>query len=79
MTTLNIALAGYLAFGQLTGETYDAITKHSGLQVIHADGAVTLRLREEERGKREENGAETTVIRLKDERYPFEVTRYIRT
>ena len=79
MTTLNIALAGYLAFGQLTGETYEAITKHSGLQVIHADGAVTLRLREEGRGKREENGAETTVIRLKDERYPFEVTRYIRT
>ena len=79
MTALEIALAGYLAFGQPTGNYYEAITKHSGLQVIHADGAVTLRLREEGRGKREENGAETTVIRLKDERYPFEVTRYIRT
>ena len=79
MTALEIAMAGYLAFGQPTGNNYEAITKHAGLQVIHADGAVTLRLREEERGKREENGAETTLIRLKDERYPFEVTRYIRT
>ena len=79
MTALEIAMAGYLAFGQPNGNNYEAITKHAGLQVIHADGAVTLRLREEERGKREENGAETTVIRLKDERYPFEVTRYIRT
>ena len=44
MTAIEIALAGYLAFGQLTGNSYEAIAKHSGLQVIHADGAVTLRL-----------------------------------
>ena len=50
MTALNIALAGYLAFGQPTGDAYESITKHAGLQVIHADGAVTLRLREEETG-----------------------------
>ena len=54
MTALEIALAGCLAFGQPTGNYYEAITKHSGLQVIHADGAVTLRLREEGRGKRME-------------------------
>ena len=46
MTALDIALAGYLAFGQLAGDPREAITKHSGLQVIHADGAVTLRLEE---------------------------------
>ena len=54
MTALEIAMAGCLAFGQPTGNYYEAITKHSGLQVIHADGAVTLRLREEGRDKRED-------------------------
>ena len=50
MTALEIAMAGYLAFGQPTGNYYEAIAKHSGLQVIHADGAVTLRLEEAGRG-----------------------------
>ena len=81
MTVLEIAMAGYLAFGQPTGNYYEAITKHSGLQVIHADGAVTLRL--SELGVRScelgVDGSKTTVIRLRDERYPFEVTRYVRT
>ena len=43
MTALEIVMAGYLAFGQPTGNYYEAITKHSGLQVIHSDGTVTLR------------------------------------
>ena len=81
MTVLEIAMAGYLAFGQPTGNYYEAITKHSGLQVIHADGAVTLRL--SELGVRScelgVDGSKTTLIRMKDERYPFEVTRYVRT
>ncbi|MBO7683491.1 MAG: alpha-galactosidase [Kiritimatiellae bacterium] len=81
MNALEMAMAGYLAFGQPTGHYYEAITKHSGLQVIHADGAVTLRLGE--LGARScelgADGSKTTVIRLKDERYPFEVTRYVRT
>ena len=47
MTALEIAMAGCLAFGQPTGNYYEAITTHSGLQVIHSDGAVTLRLREQ--------------------------------
>ena len=79
MTAIEIALAGYLAFGQLTGNYYESIVKHSGLQVIHADGAVTLRLMELGRETREEGGTETTVVRLRDEHYPFEVTRHVRT
>ncbi len=79
MTALEIAMAGYLAFGQPTGNYYEAITKHAGLQVIHADGAVTLRLAEVGREESAADGAKTIVVRLKDERYPFEVTRYVRT
>jgi len=77
MTALEIAMAGCLAFGQPTGNYYEAITTHSGLQVIHSDGAVTLRLREQGTGNGERivengDGSKTTVIRLRDERYPFE-------
>ena len=46
MTAFDLAMAGYLAFGQPTGNYYEAITKHAGLQAIHPDGAVTLRLAE---------------------------------
>ena len=79
MTALEIAMAGCLAFGQPTGNYYEAITTHSGLQVIHSDGAVTLRLREAWKERREEDGATIETIRLKDERHPFEVTRYVKT
>ena len=79
MTGTEIALAGYLAFGQLIQRGQQEIVKHAGLQVIHADGAVTLRLGEVARDTREEGGAKTTTIRLKDERYPFEVTRYVKS
>ena len=81
MTAIEIALAGYLAFGQLTGNPYEAKTKHSGLQVIHADGAVTLRLKELkiENVECKVDGSRTVAIRLKDEHYPFEVTRYVRS
>ena len=83
MTALEIAMAGCLAFGQPTGNYYEAITTHSGLQVIHSDGAVTLRLREQGTGNGERivengDGSKTTVIRLRDEHYPFEVTRHVR-
>ena len=79
MTALEIVMAGCLAFGQPTGNYYEAITKQSGLQVIHSDGAVTLRL--SELGVRScelgVDGSKTTVIRMKDERYPFEVTLFL--
>lgn len=42
MTGLEIALAGYLAFGQLIPEGQQEIVKYGGLQVIHADGAAAV-------------------------------------
>lgn len=78
MTGVEIALAGYLAFGQCIPGRPE-IVKHAGLQVIHADGAVTLRLCETSRETKDENGAKTTIIHLKDEARPFEVTRYVKS
>ena len=78
MTALEIAMAGCLAFGQPTGNYYEAITAHSGLQVIHSDGAVTLRLAEVGREELAADGAKTIVVRHKDEYYPFEVVRHVR-
>ena len=79
LTALEIALSGYLVFGQPTGSYYEAIVKHCGLQVIHADGAVTLRLAEVGREEKSDADSKTVVIRLKDELYPFEVTRYVKS
>ncbi len=79
MTTTEIALAGYLAFGQLIPHGQQEIVKHAGLQVIHADGAVTLRLMETGREEKTEGAAKVVAIRLKDEHYPFEVVRYVRS
>ena len=79
MTTIEIALAGYLAFGQLIPRGQQEIVKHAGLQVIHADGAVTLRLKETGREEKTEGAAKLVVIRMKDEHYPFEVVRYVRS
>jgi hypothetical protein len=46
---------------------------------MHADGAVTLRLEEAGREETAEGSSKTVTIRMKDERYPFEVTRHVRT
>ena len=58
MNGVEIALAGCLAFGQLIPQGQQEIVKHAGLQVLHADGAVTLRLKEADREKRAEGYAE---------------------
>lgn len=79
MSAIEIALAGYLAFGQVTVEKYPEIVKHGGLQVQHADGAVTMRLAET--GRHEDVLADGRVVRidLQDESRPFYVTRYVRS
>ena len=79
MTTLEVVLAGYLAFGQLIPQGQQEIVKHAGLQVIHADGSVTLRLKETGRCETAEGGAKTVRISMADEHYPFEVVRFVRS
>ncbi len=78
MNGMEIALAGYLVFGQVIPGGQKEIVKHAGLQVIHADGAVTLRLKETGRREVEEKGAKHVVISLEDEARPFRVVRHVR-
>ena len=78
MNGMEIALAGYLAFGQLIPSGQQEIVKHAGLQAIHADGAVTLRLKETGRKEIPETGAKHVVVSLEDESRPLRVTRHVR-
>lgn len=78
MTTLEVAMAGYLAFGQLIPQSQQEIVKHAGLQVIHADGTVTLRLKEKGRSEKEDGMSKIVKIEMCDECCPFEVSRFIR-
>ena len=78
MNGMEIALAGYLAFGQVIPSGQQEIVKHAGLQAIHADGAVTLRLKETGRKEIPEPGAKHVVVSLEDESRPLRVTRHVR-
>jgi len=79
MNGLELALFGYLAFGQLIPTGQVEIQKYAGIQAIHADGAVTLRLKETGRQETAEDGGKHVVITLDDEAYPFHVTRHVKT
>ncbi len=79
LTTLEVAMSGLLAFGQVIPNWEKEIVKHAGLQVIHADGALTLRLKEIERLDQEIKGGRLFTIKQKDEFYPIYITRYIKT
>ena len=81
MTTLEIALAGYLVFGQVfqNEKNQGEIVRYAGLQAIHADGAVTLRLAETGRTETFADGAKTVSIVMRDEDYPFEAVRHVRS
>ena len=78
MSVTEMALAGYLAFGQLipSGRQQE-IVKHAGLQVIHADGAVTLRLKESGRKDIPAQGARHVAVFLEDETRPLRVVRHV--
>ena len=73
-----LLLRSYLAFGQLIPQGQQEIVKHAGLQAIHANGAVTLRLKEVAREELTEAGARHVVVRQRDEYHPFEVVRHVR-
>ena len=76
----DIAKGDYLAFGEpIPGKgNGEGFVRHGGLKVIHADGSVTLRLKETARETIAEPDAEHTVISLRDEAYDFLVARHIR-
>ena len=79
MSGMEIVLAGYLAFGQVINSEQKEIVKHAGLQVIHADGAVTLRLKETARKEIPESGSKHIAIFSEDETRPFSVVRHVRS
>ena len=79
MDLFDVILSSYLAFGQLIPQGQQEIVKYGGVQAIHADGSVTLRLKETAREEKSEPGARHVVVRLRDEHYPFEVTRHVRS
>jgi len=79
MTGFDIAMAGLLSFGQVIPSAQREIVKHAGLQMIHADGAVTLRLKETDREERAVDGGRVVTVKLQDEHYPVYITRYVRT
>ena len=78
MDVFSWLVSGYLAFGQLIPQGQQEIVKYGGLQAIHADGAVTLRLKEAKRDELKEAGARHVVVTLRDEHYPFEIVRHVR-
>ena len=73
---LSVALAGYLAFGQVAQNGRD-IERFGGLQAIHADGAVTLRLNEVARDSRVADGGAHTLVTYRDADYPFTVVKHV--
>ena len=79
MTGFDIAMAGLLSFGQVIPSAQREIVKHAGLQMIHADGAVTLRLKETGRTESAIEGGRVVTVKLQDEHYPVYITRHVRT
>ena len=79
MNLFDVILSSYLVFGQLIPQGQQEIVKYGGVQAIHADGSVTLRLKETAREEKTEAGSRHVIVRLRDEHYPFEVTRHVRS
>ena len=76
MNITNILFSAYLAFGQPVPERPREVVRYGGIQAIHADGTLTLRLTETGREERTENGARHLVVTSRDEDYPFFLTRH---
>ena len=76
MDITNILFSAYLAFGQPVPERPREVVRYGGIQAIHADGTLTLRLTETGREERTENGSRHLVVTSRDEDYPFSLTRH---
>ena len=79
MDVTGLALSAYLCFGQpIVGATNgEAIQRYGGLQAIHADGAVSVRLAETGREEKTEGGRHHWIVRYRDEAYPFFLERHV--
>ena len=75
MNITNILFSAYLAFGQPVPNSREVV-RYGGIQAIHADGTMSLRMSETGREERTENGAKHVVVSCRDEAYPFELTRH---
>lgn len=78
MDISNVVLSMYLAFGQVIPSGQKEIVKFAGIQAIHSDGQVTLRLKETGRNETEEDGGKHIVINYSDESHPFYMIRHIK-
>ena len=68
MDLVEVVLSGVLAFGQPMSNAPQQTVKYAGLQVLHGDGAASLRLKEVSRETADgAEGAKHTVVALKDE------------
>ena len=76
MDITNIVLSAFLAFGQPVTNTREVV-RHAGLQVIHADGTLTLRMTEPVRKDWTESGVRHLVFENRDETYPLFLTRHV--
>ena len=72
----NILLSTYFAFGQPDAREWN-IERYGGIQAMHADGTVTLRMTETGRHETVEGAARHVVLESRDETYPFFVTRHV--
>jgi len=76
MDITNIVLSAFLAFGQPIPNTRDVV-RYAGVQAIHDDGSMTLRMSEPVRTDGVEGGCRHVVLKSRDETYPFFLTRHI--
>ena len=76
MSITNIALSAFLAFGQTIPNSRDVV-RYGGIQAIHADGGLSLRLTEPVRKEHDEAGVRHVVLESRDEMYPFFLTRHV--
>ena len=75
MSITNILFSAYLAFGQPIPNSREVV-RYGGIQAIHADGTLTLRMSETGRKERAKNGARHIVVFCRDEAYPLYLTRH---
>ena len=76
MNITNIVLSAYLAFGQPVPNTREVV-RYGGVQAIHADGGLSLRMTETDRREVLSANGRHVVVESRDESYPVYLTRHV--